>query len=181
MTMERITELTKFVTFRLDEEVFALEIDKVQEVLDVTAVTKVPQTPEFMRGVINLRGNVVPVVDLRLKFGMSETEDTVDTRIVIVEVTVDGETAVLGALADAVREVVELEPEEIGPPPKIGTRLRTEFIVGMGRRNDEFIIILDVDLLFSAEDLAAVQATEPGTLSPQDAVGEAAGNAATGG
>ncbi len=163
MDNAKITGPTKFVTFRLDEENYAFEIGKVREVLDITNVTKVPQMPHFMQGVINLRGAVVPVVDLRLKFGMNETVNDVDTRIVIVEVTVDEETTILGALADAVREVIELEPDEIDPPPKIGTRLRTEFITGMGRHKDEFIIILNVDQVFSADELAAVQAfeTEP--------------------
>lgn len=160
MDKAKITGPTKFVTFRLDEENYAFEIGKVREVLDITNVTKVPQMPHFMKGVINLRGAVVPVVDLRLKFGLNETVNSVDTRIVIVEVTVDEETTILGALADAVREVIELEPDEIDPPPKIGTRLRTEFITGMGRHKDEFIIILDVDHVFSADELAAVQALE---------------------
>lgn len=167
--MLEITEPTKFVTFQLDEEEFALEISKVREVLDFTTVTKVPQTPDFMVGVINLRGSVVPVVDLRLKFGMSETRNTVDTRILIVEVTVDEETTVLGALADAVREVIELESGQIGPPPKIGTRLRTEFIHGMARKDEEFIIILNVDLVFSSDDLAAVQEMEMGASESQTA------------
>lgn len=167
--MLEITEPTKFVTFQLDEEEFALEISKVREVLDFTTVTKVPQTPDFMVGVINLRGSVVPVVDLRLKFGMSETRNTVDTRILIVEVTVDEETTVLGALADAVREVIELESGQIGPPPKIGTRLRTEFIHGMARKDEEFIIILNVDLVFSSDDLVAVQEMEVGASESQTA------------
>jgi purine-binding chemotaxis protein CheW len=158
--MTGVNEPTKYVTFKLDEEIFALEINQVREVLDYTKTTKVPQTPKFMRGVINLRGSVVPVVDLRMKFGMTETPQTVDTRIVIVEIVVDGETTVLGALADSVSEVIELEPDRIGPAPRIGARLRTEFIKGMGRRNDEFIIILDIDQVFSLDELSVVQAVE---------------------
>ena len=160
--METISfsEPTKYVTFRLGGEMFALEIEKVREVLDFPEVTKVPQTPDFMCGVINLRGNVVPVVDLRLKFGMTETVQTVDTRVVIVEIIVDEEATVLGALADSVSEVIEMEPEQIGPAPKIGTRLRTEFIKGMGKRDSEFIIILDIDHVFSVDELAAVQSVE---------------------
>jgi purine-binding chemotaxis protein CheW len=148
---------TQYLTYKLADEVFALDIGKVREVLDFTTVTKVPRTPEFMRGVINLRGSVVPVVDLRLKFGMPKTEKTVDTCVIITEVTVDNETAVLGALADSVQEVLDLEADHIEPAPKIGTRLRTEFIKGMGKHNGNFIIILDIDRVFSAEDLALVQ------------------------
>jgi purine-binding chemotaxis protein CheW len=150
------SEPTKFVTFRLEEEVFGLCIDRVREVLDFTSVTKVPGTPDFMRGVINLRGSVVPVVDLRLKFGMGETVRRAETRIVIVEIDLEGDMAVLGALADSVSEVIELGPDLIGPPPRIGTRLRTDFIRGMGRRDDEFIVILNVDQVFSLDELAMV-------------------------
>jgi len=146
----------QYLTFKLDDEVFALGIDKVREVLDYTSVTKVPQTPDFMRGVINLRGSVVPVVDMRLKFGMAKTEKTVNTCIIIVEINLEGETTVLGALADSVQEVLDLEPHQIEPAPKIGTKLRTDFIRGMGKRDEQFIIILDIDKVFSSEELAAV-------------------------
>ena len=149
----------QYLTFKLDEEVFALGIDKVREVLHYTSVTKVPQTPDFMRGVINLRGSVVPVIDMRLKFGMAKTDTTVNTCIIIVEINLDGETAILGALADSVQEVLDLEPHQIEPAPKIGTKLRTEFIKGMGKRNEQFIIILDIDRVFSSGELAAVQMT----------------------
>jgi purine-binding chemotaxis protein CheW len=149
-------ETMQYLTFRLGDEVFALDITKVREVLDFTTVTRVPRTPEFMRGVINLRGSVVPVVDLRLKFGMSRTENTVNTCIIIVEVMVDGDTTVLGALADSVQEVIDLGPENIEPAPRIGTKLRTEFITGMGKQNDRFVIILDIDRVFPADDIALV-------------------------
>ncbi len=155
-----IMETTQYLTFKLEDEVFALDISKVREVLDFTTVTKVPKTPEFMRGVINLRGNVVPVVDLKLKFGMSRTEKTVNTCIIITEVTVDNETTVLGALADSVQEVMDLEPGQIEAAPKIGTRLDTEFIRGMGKRDNAFVIILDIDKVFSIDELALVQAKQ---------------------
>jgi purine-binding chemotaxis protein CheW len=158
MATAGIMETTQYLTFKLDDEVFALDISKVREVLDFTTITKVPRTPEFMRGVINLRGSVVPVVDLRLKFGMTKTENTVNTCIIIVEVTVDDETTVLGALTDSVQEVLDLEPGHIEPAPKIGTRLNTEFIKGMGKRDSNFIIILDIDKVFSIEELAMVDA-----------------------
>ncbi len=151
---------TQYLTFKLEDEIFALDISKVREVLDFTTVTKVPKTPEFMRGVINLRGSVVPVVDLRLKFGMSRTEKTVNTCIIITEVTVDNETTVLGARADSVQEVMDLEPGQIEAAPKIGTRLNTEFIRGMGKRDNTFVIILDIDKVFSIDELALVQAKQ---------------------
>ncbi len=157
MAITETNETTQYLTFKLEEEVFALDISMVREVLDFTTITKVPRTPEFMRGVINLRGSVVPVVDMRLKFGMSRTEKTVNTCIIIVEVTVDDEKLILGTLADSVQEVLDLDAAHIEPAPKIGTRLRTEFIKGMGKRDDHFIIILDIDRIFSAEELTLVQ------------------------
>ncbi|MBF0557768.1 MAG: chemotaxis protein CheW [Nitrospirae bacterium] len=157
MSVAGIAETTQYLTFRLGDEVFALDISKVREVLDFTTVTKVPRMPEFMRGVINLRGNVVPVVDMRLKFGMPRTDKTVNTCIIIVEISIEGETAVLGALADSVQEVVDLEPEQIEPAPRIGTSLRTEFIKGMGKRNDQFVILLDINKVFTSEEISIVK------------------------
>ena len=156
MEMTDTSTTTQYLTFRLGEEVFALDIIKVREVIDFTTATKVPRTPAFMRGVINLRGTVVPVADLRLKFGMSATASTVNTCVIITETTVDGETTVLGALADSVQEVLDLGADTILPPPRIGTKLRTEFIKGMGRQNDRFVMILDIDAVFSADELALV-------------------------
>ncbi len=158
MSVSGITEITQYLTFKLDDETFAVDISKVREVLDFTTITKVPQTPDFMRGVINLRGSVVPVVDMKLKFGMSKTDRTVNTCIIIVEVTLDGEAAILGALADSVQEVIELDPDNIEPAPRIGMRLRTDFIKGMGKRDGRFIMILDIDSIFSYDELSLVQA-----------------------
>lgn len=162
MSTVETTETTQYLTFKLAEEIFALDITKVREVLDFTSITKVPRTPDFMRGVINLRGSVVPVVDLRLKFGMTQTEKTVNTCIIITEVSVDNETTILGALADSVQEVMDLEPSQIEPAPKIGMRLKTEFIKGMGKQNDRFIILVDIDKVFSTEEIALVQAGADG-------------------
>lgn len=147
----------QYLSFMLGEEVFALDIAKVREVLEFTSITKVPQTPDFMRGVINLRGSVVPVVDLRLKFGMSTTEKTINTCIIIVEVMLEDEATVIGALADSVQEVFELESNNIEPAPKIGSQLNTAFLRGMGKRNEEFVLILNIDKVFSAEELNIVQ------------------------
>ena len=147
----------QYLTFKLAHETFAVDVARVREILDFISITKVPRTPDFMRGVINLRGSVVPVVDMRLKFGMSRTEKSVNTCIIIVEIEVDGEKTVLGALADSVQEVIELEDGQIEPPPRIGTRLKTEFIKGMGKREEEFIILLEIDRVFSSEELAMVQ------------------------
>jgi purine-binding chemotaxis protein CheW len=106
-----------------------------------------------MRGVINLRGSVVPVMDMRLKFGMQGTEQTVNTCIIVVEVLHENEIVVIGALADSVQEVFELEPAQIEPPPRIGTRFNTDFILGMGKNDGQFIMILNIDKTFSSAEL----------------------------
>jgi purine-binding chemotaxis protein CheW len=157
MSVSGANETMQYLTFKLDEEVFALEISKVREVLDHTTVTKVPQTPEFMLGVINLRGSVVPVVDMRLKFGMSRTEATVNTCIIIFEIELDGEGTVLGAQVDSVQEVMDLDSDQIEPPPRMGSRLKSGFIHGMGKRDNAFIIILNIDKVFSSDELAMAQ------------------------
>ena len=155
----------QFLTFTLNEEVYALEIGKVREVLDFTTAAKMPQTPDFMPGVINLRGKVVPLVDLRLKFALPGTEKAINTCIIITEVEVNGEAQVLGAMADSVQEVLCLEPEEIEPAPRIGAKLNSNFIRGMGKRNDKFIIILDIDFVFSADELFLCAGENAGQLA----------------
>ena len=148
---------TQYLTFKLGDEIFALDVAEVREILDFTSVTKVPRTPAFMRGVINLRGSVVPVMDLRLKFGMSATEQTVNSCIIVVEMSMEGDTIVIGVLADAVQEVIDMEPEQIEPAPRIGTKLNMEFILGMGKHNGAFMMILDIDKIFESADLTAEQ------------------------
>ena len=157
MSIVEINETVQYLTFKLADEVFALDVAKVREILEIATITKVPRTPEFMCGVINLRGSVVPVIDLRLKFGMSRTERTINTCIIVVEVRMQDETVVLGALADSVQEVVEMEPEQIEAAPHIGTQLNTDFIRGMGKHDGRFIMILDIDRVFTSRDLESVR------------------------
>ncbi len=142
----------QFLTFRLGEEIFAVEVAKVREILDVSTITKVPQTPDFMRGVINLRGGVVPVIDLRLKLGLTRTESTVNTCIIVQEILIGDETVVLGTLADSVQEVLDLEGLQIEAAPRIGTKLNTDFLKGMAKHNDGFLMVLDIDRIFAAGD-----------------------------
>ncbi len=163
------SETTQYLSFNLGEEVFALDIGKVREVLEFTTVTKVPQTPDFMRGVINLRGGVVPVVDMKLKFGMGETEKTINTCVIITEVELDdGELTVLGALADSVQEVFDMHAEDVEPAPKLGTQLNTEFLKGMGKKDDEFVLLLDIDKVFSLAELEAVSGAGEYSLQDQE-------------
>jgi len=174
MSVSEITETRQYLTFKLGNEVFATDVAKVREVLDFTTITEIPRTPDFMSGVINLRGSVVPVVDLRLCLEMSKIEKTRNTCIVVVEVLLDNESTVLGVLADSVEEVIDLEPDQIQPPPRIGTHIRTDFIKGMGKRDAQFVMILDIDRVFSAEDLAAVRSSETSKPEANKTMAEAA-------
>ncbi len=158
--METIVETNQFLTFTLKAEKYAIDVARVREVLELVPISKVPKTPAYMKGVINLRGSVVPVIDLRLKFDMEEAEPTVDTCIIVLEVHLSGEEViVLGAVSDSVEEVIELPPEKIEPTPRIGTRLDTDFIQGMGKYNEEFLILLDIDKVFTASDIVSLANT----------------------
>ncbi|HEY9766334.1 MAG TPA: chemotaxis protein CheW [Chroococcales cyanobacterium] len=159
MSQEETLGTSEYFSFTLGEEEFALEITKVREVLDYTTIFKIPRMPEFIRGVINLRGDVVPVVDLRLKLGMSPIEKTLNTCIVIVEVGMDDETIVMGVLVDSVQEVFTLDAGQIKPAPKLGTKLNTEFIRGMGKRGEKFLILLDINRVFTSKELEMVSQT----------------------
>jgi len=164
-----ISETAQYITFKLGNEIFAVNVTHVREVLELPQITKVPTAPDYMRGVVNVRGKAIPVVDLRLKFGLPSTRDSVHSRIVVLELELDGEIIVVGGIADSVHEVIELEPGQINPPPHIAMRWRTELIQGMGKRGDEFIIILDINRVFaSAESVfreATVLATEPASVA----------------
>jgi purine-binding chemotaxis protein CheW len=159
MDTSEANSVSQYLTFKLDQELFAVDIGKVREVLEFSTMTKVPRTPDFMRGVINLRGNVVPVVDVRLKLGLGMTGKTVDTCVVISEVAVDGDATVLGALVDSVQEVIDLDSKHLAPPPHLGSRIDSNVIRGMGRRDEQFIMILDLDRVFTAQELREVAAS----------------------
>lgn len=164
----------RFLTMTLGNEIFAIDIFSVREILDYTDITRIPQTPEFMRGVVNVRGSAVPVVDLKMKFGLGRVEQTLNTRIVIVEIKREDAVSVMGALADSVKEVLELETDRIDPPPRMGAAVRADFIRGIGKHGDRFILILDVDKVFSSEeiqDLSQVlgEASQEEGLPRQDA------------
>lgn len=153
-----LSKATQYLTFMLREEGFAIEISKVREVLDVTTMTRIPRMPVYLSGVINLRGNVVPVMDLGQKLGMGSIEYTKNTCIMIVELEVDANLVEMGVLTDSVQMVLDLSPENIESVPKMGTNLNTEFIKGMGRQTEEkFLIILDIDKVLASEGEAALR------------------------
>ena len=149
----------QYLTFKLDDEFFAVNVNHVREVLDWTNITIVPRARKYMRGVINVRGSVVPVADLRLKIGMTETMKTINTRVIVMELSLDGEFTILGIMADAVHEVVELEADSIEDAPKVASRWNTEFILGIGKSNDRFIIILDIERIFSSSEAELMEDT----------------------
>lgn len=158
--MMETSNANQYLTFTLDNEQYAIGVAKVREVLEHTKITKLPRTAVFMKGIINLRGAGVPVIDLRLKFGLPETPITKDTSIIVMEVESQDGAVVVGALADAVHEVVEIDEKSIEPAPRFGTRLAAEFIKGVGKKDDQFIILLDIDRIFNAEEISAITAEE---------------------
>ncbi|MEJ2690898.1 MAG: chemotaxis protein CheW [Deltaproteobacteria bacterium] len=157
MAMETILETGQYLTFKLDEEYFTVNVHNVREILECIKITKMPDAPPFMRGIINVRGSVIPVIDLRLKFGMTETTPKSTTRIIVLEIARENGNLVIGALADSVKEVIELTAGQIEPPPDTGTRWKKEYITGVGKYNDEFIMLLDIGKLFSFEELSSLR------------------------
>jgi purine-binding chemotaxis protein CheW len=152
-----LTTLQTYLSFKLGEEVFAINVSKVLNILEMKPITRIPKSPDYLKGVINLRGTVLPVVDLRIKFGLPENEITVDTNIIVLSIEKEGEPIMLGILIDAVREVLEFKTEEISPSPSIGTKYNSGFIKGMWRVDENFIMILDIDKVFSVEDIIDFQ------------------------
>ena len=144
----------QFLTFSLDKECFAVGVEQVREVLEKINITRVPKTPDYMRGVINIRGNVVPVIDLRLKLGLPVIADTLDTCIIVTEIELEDDMLVLGLLVDSVDEVVEFKPEDIEPAPHMGHQIDTTYIKGIGKRDERFIIILNSGEIFETEELS---------------------------
>ena len=169
-------ENAQYLTFLLDGKYFAFDVLKTREVLTLTPITPIPGTPDFMTGVLNLRGSVVPVMDLRKKFSMKVSEYTDDTSIIIVEAVCENETVVMGALVDAVKGVRRFENNQLEPPPKIGMKLNTDLIHAIGKTETEFIMILNVDRVLSDEDLSLARelAAEAGDVQPEMSPGDKA-------
>ena len=153
MSDTNIAKITSYLTFKLGDEEFAAHVSKVLNILELTKITEVPKSPNYMTGVINLRGSVLPVIDTRIKFGMTPTEFTPSTCIVVMDIDLEGESVHVGALVDSVQAVVEIEHDQIMPPPSLGNKYRSEFIEGVANINDKFVMILNMDEVFSSEDL----------------------------
>lgn len=163
MRANESTDRLQYLSFVVGGDDYAVGILQVKEILQYEAVTRVPSVPRSIRGVINLRGAVVPVVDLAVKFGLAVTPNTKRTCIVIVEATIEGERSVVGVVADSVREVLELGADDLEPTPSFGTDARVEFLTGMGKVGKGFVLLLDLDRVISAgeRDAAAQLKRDP--------------------
>ena len=147
----------KYLTFTLADEEYGIGILKIREIIGMMSITSVPQTPPFVKGVINLRGKVIPVVDLRLRFGMQEIEYTERTCIIVVEIEGQTVTVQIGIVVDAVSEVLNIKGEDIEDTPTFGTKLDTEYILGMAKMEGSVKILLDIDRVLSAEEVTALE------------------------
>lgn len=165
MVPELAAERRQYLSFVLAGAAYAVPILKVKEIIQYAGLTPVPGAPRAVRGVLNLRGSVVPVVDLAVRFGVGETVPTRLTCVLVVETVLGGEPALLGVLADEVREVLELGEDDIEPPPPFGAAVRLDHLCGMGRVEDGFVLLLDIDRVLAADDAAAARAlgAEPHT------------------
>ncbi len=163
------TKVTSFLSFRLGDETFAANVDQVLNILEMLRITEVPRTPEYMKGIVNLRGEVLPVIDARLKFGMPAAEHTKNTCILVLEVDVNNESIKVGALVDSVVEVLEIRDSEIKPPPVINEKSKTPFIKGVIKVEDTFIIVLDINKVFTTDEITLLdESTEALKKSPAE-------------
>ena len=172
-TQTTANEQTQYLGFHIAGEECAIGILRVREILEYDTLTRVPTTPPSIRGVINLRGSVVPVVDLAVKFGLPESAITRRSCVVVVDAIVHGEGMVIGLLTDAVTQVMDLPPGEIEPPPSFGTRVRVECLLGMGRSGKKFVLLVDVDRLLSTDEAGAAQAATGVEITDAAAAAEA--------
>lgn len=155
MEQEKSTKINSYLTFKLGEEEFAAHVGKVLNILEMTRITHVPKAPEYLKGVINLRGAVLPVIDARIKFGMPETEYTTNTCIIVLDIDLDGEPVHVGAIVDSVQAVLEIDNGQIMPLPTLGSRYKAEFIIGMAKVDENFVIILNMDSVFSIDEITS--------------------------
>jgi purine-binding chemotaxis protein CheW len=155
-TVEEIENQAQHLTFMMAGEEFAIGILQVKEIIEYDTLTKMPMVPAYIRGVINLRGSVVPVVDLAVKFGLPESPVTKQSCIVIVETELDGERTVMGVVADSVKQVIDLVPMDIEAAPLFGTKVRVDFLRGLGKVEKKFVLILDIDRVLTVEELEEV-------------------------
>jgi purine-binding chemotaxis protein CheW len=153
MNIEKEQASQTYLSFKLSDEVFAINVLKVISILEMSHITRVPKAPAYLKGVFNLRGSVLPVVDMRIRFGMAENEPTVDTSIIVLSIDLNGEPFQIGILVDAVKEVLELKTGEIEPSPVIGSKYNSSFLEGMWCVDDGFIMLLDIAKIFATDEI----------------------------
>jgi len=146
----------KYLTFKLAKEIYGLGILKVQEIIGIMSVTHVPKTPDFVRGVINLRGKVIPVIELRRKFDMDPIDDTEHTCVIVMQIDRNGTSDTMGIIVDEVSEVLDIRPDQIEPAPAFGAAVDIAFILGMGKMNEKVIMLLDVDRTLSGSEIEQI-------------------------
>lgn len=156
--MEEQAITNQYLTFNVDGENYAINVGNIREVLEFQTVTKVPRMPSFMRGIINLRGSVVPVIDLKMKFELGETDKSIDTSVIVTELKIGDDEVVIGLLTDAVNEVIDIEDSDIEPTPNIGTSIDSSFIEGMGKKDSKFIIILNINNILTSGEISKLAA-----------------------
>ena len=142
----------KFLTFKLGDESYAIPIMKIKEIIGMMPITKVPKLPEFIKGVINLRGKIIPVIDLRIKFGLEEKEYDERTSIIVMEIQTETSSGTDGIVVDTVSEVIDIPPSDIEPPPEYGGSINQEFLTGMGKTAGNVIMLLDADKIFTSKE-----------------------------
>ncbi|MDP4207889.1 MAG: chemotaxis protein CheW [Bacteroidota bacterium] len=165
---DHATKINSYLTFKLGDEIFGANVAKVLNILEMTKITKVPKAPPYMKGVINLRGAVLPLIDTRVKFDMGETVYTTNTCILVLDIEVNGDSVHVGALVDSVQEVVEIDDSQIMPPPSIGSKYKSEFIEGMVKINDDFVMLLNMDLIFSTSELSLLRDSSEETVIEEE-------------
>lgn len=159
MSSSVTSKLNSYLSFRLDDETFATNVGSVLSILEMTRITKVPCSPAYLKGVINLRGEVLPVIDIRIRFGMSPAEISSNTCILVMEFTLDNQDVKVGVIVDSVSEVHEIEPEEILPAPTIASKYKSEFMEGVYKDGDAFIMLLNMEKIFTYDELQVISSS----------------------
>jgi purine-binding chemotaxis protein CheW len=156
MNTDLVGKIGSYLTFKLDNELYAANVTHVISILELIKITRIPRTPDFIKGVINLRGEVLPIVDLKIKFGLPPTEITSNTSILVLDITVNNERIKLGTIIDSVQEVLEVNQDDILPPPSLGTIYQSEFLEGIYKKDDVLILILNIENIFTEDELTTI-------------------------